>query len=400
VLANTTLTSYNSGTTGAYFTYTFNYPVPGPAGNGFTITPTALVLGALLGSTSQGGMDADGTNRCTVIGSSDVLFPSTSENIVISDGTFVTGSRTIVIGRADLASNVVPKGINDDSVLIGRSTLGFDTARIQVLGRFAIGEQCADILALGSGTVGAGVGRSVVIGPESSVDPGLSFHWDSVAIGSQAQVKSGYSNAIGAGCTTEGNTDGATVIGYYAHAIDAHHAIALGIYVQIESDYGIAIGGDARIYPDAEYSTVVGKFAYVNSPYNLALGYSTAISTDSPYAIAIGGSFVNANSPYSVAIGRSASVLGGYGLAFGASASANASEAVLGHSTATEALHTFVVRGYNGGVLDTISAIDNPADQCFGLSIVWNNAGSFSNKTIKGAVSPPVGSILLYADPP
>lgn len=91
---------------------------------------------------------------------------------------------------------------------------------------------------------------------------------------------------------------------------------------------------------------------------------------------------------------------GAHAIAFGSSAVAGANTMIVGNNTNTAmAIHQFSVQGYNGSVLDTISAVDNPTDGCFGLSVVYNVGGTYSNKTIKGAVTPPTGAILLYADP-
>jgi len=43
--------------------------------------------------------------------------------------------------------------------------------------------------------------------------------------------------------------------------------------------------------------------------------------------------------------------------------------------------------------------VSNPAAGSTGLSVVYNTAGTYSNKTIKAAVAPPGGSLLLYVDP-
>jgi len=63
-------------------------------------------------------------------------------------------------------------------------------------------------------------------------------------------------------------------------------------------------------------------------------------------------------------------------------------------------IHYFAVRGYNGAALDTIRAVDDPSVSGeTGLTVVFNSAGAFSNKTLKAAVAPPGGSLLAYFDP-
>jgi len=117
--------------------------------------------------------------------------------------------------------------------------------------------------------------------------------------------------------------------------------------------------------------------------------------------ISIGnGSAIPLGLTAAIALGISTNATGSYAIALGASAVAGANTMIVGDNTnLLRAIHQFTVRGHNGGVLDTISAIDNPASEAFGLTLVYNADGTFSNKTVKGLVSPPVGAILLYVDP-
>lgn len=147
-------------------------------------------------------------------------------------------------------------------------------------------------------------------------------------------------------------------------------------------------------------SVVLGLPAVPNAyAYNVGIGHDVAINNalGCTRSIGIGDGIVITNSN-AIAIGTGTTVSGLDGIAFGHGATATASQFIVGDST-NGALHYFAVRGNNGGVLDTIRAIDTPADGETGLTIVFNAAGSYTNKTVKGAVAPPGGSILLYMDP-
>lgn len=185
-----------------------------------------------------------------------------------------------------------------------------------------------------------------------------------------------------------------------------------------ENSYNVIIGGGITLSQADWWSVVLGSINTMGfaSPacvligrqssigehsYNtIALGTTSTIGDNSPHSLAALGGSVGNTATSAMAMGLFASATGSYAIAFGASAIAGANTMIVGdNANGATAMHLFAVRGYNGGVLDTISAIDNPADGSFGLSIVYNASGTYSNKTIKGAVSPPVGSILLYADP-
>jgi hypothetical protein len=102
------------------------------------------------------------------------------------------------------------------------------------------------------------------------------------------------------------------------------------------------------------------------------------------------------------AIGYYASANGNCSIALGPFASAGANQFIVGVSDITSldrAIHTFAVRGYNVGALDTLLAIDNPADGYTGLTVVFNAGGTYSNKSVQAAAAPPPGSLLLFVAP-
>jgi formyl-CoA transferase len=64
--------------------------------------------------------------------------------------------------------------------------------------------------------------------------------------------------------------------------------------------------------------------------------------------------------------------------------------------------YDFIVQGtlQPGDVaIYTLRALASPAAGECGLVVTYNSAGTITNKTLKAAVSPPVGSLLTYVDP-
>jgi hypothetical protein len=102
------------------------------------------------------------------------------------------------------------------------------------------------------------------------------------------------------------------------------------------------------------------------------------------------------------AIGFYATASGSCSIALGPFASAGANEFIVGISDISSldrSIHRFAVRGYNNGALDTLTAIDNPTDGYTGLTVVYNASGTYSNKAVQAAVSPPPGSLILFVAP-
>jgi hypothetical protein len=112
----------------------------------------------------------------------------------------------------------------------------------------------------------------------------------------------------------------------------------------------------------------------------------------------------------SIVIGSGANVSHSYSMVFGSGTSTLNNQVVFGASdpltTGQLAVHDFVVRGYNGGVLDTLEAVDNPVDSgdlnlgVTGLKVVYTQGAAVSNKTLKAAAlaNLPIGALVAYLE--
>ena len=64
-------------------------------------------------------------------------------------------------------------------------------------------------------------------------------------------------------------------------------------------------------------------------------------------------------------------------------------------------IHEFTVCGYvSGTAVNTIDVIDDPASGCSGLSVVYYDGSTYSNKTLKAAAfgSVPGGALWAYLE--
>jgi hypothetical protein len=144
--------------------------------------------------------------------------------------------------------------------------------------------------------------------------------------------------------------------------------------------------------------------------YQVALG--TNITVQGSRVVVIGASAASsAGITSSVVLGPSANVSHSYAMVFGAGAtSTGANQVVFGLSGGGTpglcAVHQLVVRGYNGGNLNTLDVVDNPAGSgdpnlgVSGLTIVYTQNGTVSNKTLKAAllVNVPGTALVAYFD--
>jgi hypothetical protein len=205
------------------------------------------------------------------------------------------------------------------------------------------------------------------------------------------------------------------------------HVIGDTITVGGGAAYTLVIGNNLVVASNSQASVVIGNFRTFNESLNssvvigtsgtvgrlnnsVVIGYGHNISTLNAPVICIGN--VNTIAPGHGNFG--ALVIGdhststatlAYSIALGFMASAGDNEFVVGHSdpvTSYAAMHKFIVRGFNvaGNTnIDTINVIDNPADGSTGLTVVYNSAGTFTNKTLLASTSPPAGSLLAYFAP-
>ncbi len=267
-----------------------------------------------------------------------------------------TGAHVVLVGDNLHSGHADGSGVGANNViLIGTNQTSDDDSREEIL----IGTGCAVLAASGSTPYDCVlIGDTIVVsGPNSS---------DVVA--------------IGRGITASGILGGV----FIGHDITCNSATGTA--------YNVVIGDDI-VFPGD-----VGLL--------VAIGWSVSVGVDGQ-GIAVGTHAEIGASTCGIAIGAAANATSAdptkWAIALGAHATAGAGQFVVGMSdnvlSPNPAMHYFAVRGYNGGNLDTISATDAPADGATGLAVVYNSGGTFSNKTVKAAASPPVGSLLLYVDP-
>lgn len=349
-----------------------------------------------------------GVSTCIGIGHTLTIASGTGYAILIGNAiTLPQGgnSETIAVGRTitvngGSASNIaLGIGITfaGDATPTGSHTTIGRTISVAALvdGVIVIGDNVtasySDGIYIGSGSSltgasGIAIGISAVAG-QLSLAIGISATSDagygSIAIGNSSTASATYAIAIGNSATASQAT-----------------GVAIGNGASVNTAVSVAIGNGASVTSTSPAGTALGSSASAAAPVGIAVGNSAVAGAGYPdeYCMAIGGS-ATASGGNSIAIGHAAATTGTHGIALGHSASAGANEMVIGNSTSTEAIHSFTVKGYNGAAINTFVAIDNPGtDEC-GISIVYNNGTSVANKVVKGAVSPPSGSILLYVDP-
>lgn len=430
-------TVYSSG--GSTYSTLIGHTVYGSYGNNHIVC-----IGSTLGAGSGGGYDvligdniqASNMSRTVFIGKDLTVGGAVYSCIGIGDTIGVGGSNTysIFLGSSvgtDQGGNtevfaigrtIVAHGGASSTIAIGTGiTLNTSSTSNTVIGRtITISSSVTNVTVIGESVTVGGIG-SIVIGSTSTAplgDYNLALGYGAAINGDSPSTVGTHNIAIGYGTIVTGNSSG----------------IAIGNNASvIESAQGIAIGYNATLTANAHASTVVGPGAASHTTTasvlgsgavassiaysGVAIGASSSVSTPSAIAIGAGastgtnysdaaciaiGSNTVAVGAASITIGANSSTSGACGIALGAYASAGANAMVIGtnitdHESA--AIHSFTIKGYNGAAINTFVAIDNPGTGECGISIVYNNGSSVANKVVKGAVSPPSGSILLYVDP-
>jgi hypothetical protein len=307
-----------------------------------------------------------------------------SRNVLIGDDSSSGGTNTAQMGHNNSIGNAV------DVFAIGGFMSVGDGSAFVIIGGYAItvGLSVLNVVAIGNNiTLPDSATESVVIG-----DTAYAAN-SSVAIGQQAQVGIAAFPLLGGG----GN-------------------VALGALcaVGIDTSNSGAIVNSAIDDSSSNSLAIVSSHIFANVPNSAAVANSS-IDHDSAFCLAVVSSTIGDNCISSLALvgsNISPGVTGGLAIAGStvtgnqsvaiAGATAAANEVVIGDSVAALAFHTFVVRGFDTialSALDTIKAIDNPASGETGLSVVYNNGASQANKTLKVALNPPVGALIVYVDP-
>jgi hypothetical protein len=365
-----------------------------------TVAPNNLVLGQSSSVPNNKSFNIVLGNTCTSSGIASVVagfHSSTSANGTISIGTFAT----IAAGSdASVAVGNVTVDVNSPyCVGVGQNIQIHSPQAISIGYQSGVGLNSTGSIALGAGsTIGnsnsstSAIGNAVIVGNGpgtrcAALGTNISFAGgtDVLALGSNLTLAGpGLTSlvVIGAGNTaTAFNTS--TIIG-----------TAITVNGGAGSGYDVVIGNNNTV-GDTTLSTVIGAFNIVPDNVGSVIILSSG-TTIAPGHGALGG----------VMIGGGATITSNaaYAIAIGSAASAGDNQCVIGNSNPAQsaiAMHQFIVRGLTAAAaaIDTINVIDNPAPGSTGLTIVYNAAGTFTNKTIKAAASPPGPSpLLLYVD--
>jgi hypothetical protein len=332
--------------------------------------------------------------------------------------TPAAGSNIILIGYSNVAEPADPNITNFDRiVLIGYEV---DAVNINESGTtnltkiVAIGDVMSIQASTGGSAFNQNINQVVAIGSSltcyatlsSLLDPSshMVLVGDQMAIGvGPSNVGASYVQAIGSKLTVGDANSHLSIMGDTI-SIDSHgdsYCVAIG--------QSLTLGGTDNT---AAVSTVViGSNITVRTAASVvAIGEGITIpgnlSAPAASVIAIGFSIdLSGNYGFGgIAIGNNPTIApGGYSIAIGTYASAAIGQCVIGANTGSsgyQPIHTFIVRGLTTGsvAVDTINANDAPASGSSGLSVVYNESGTLSNKTLKAAVSPPGGSLIAYFD--
>lgn len=236
----------------------------------------------------------------------------------ISDGTWygtAIGYSAEVTGRSSLA-------IGNDAH-IGKA--GEPESRYSV----ALGYQS---------TLESSVENATALGPDTKIESNAN---GSVAIGVKSKVQSwsGGGIAIGSNSTVKGSSN--IAIGARAGTItkagNVSNSIALGNDTQVNTGYSVALGSNATIEERSGSSSIVGHSTSTKSASSSILGASSNIGTDSDYSF-IGGSesIIGDNIKYATIVGSKSGVssLGGTAIGYATDVAANTSYSVaLGRSS-------------------------------------------------------------------
>jgi hypothetical protein len=147
----------------------------------------------------------------------------------------------------------------------------------------------------------------------------------------------------------------------------------------------------------------VGYGNIIDAPDCSAFGVTNTIGTSSVVTL-VGNDNTAAGAYRSVVLGHQCQISADYTIAIGYGAiNSAANTMVVGSNSVADIgnIHTVTFNGYNGAAIITLAATDNPANTGdIGLTVVHRTGvATVVNKTVKAAVAPPGGSLLLYVDP-
>jgi hypothetical protein len=432
---------------------------------GLLLGPDSILIDTLSEPSSVAGSSA-GTcigNACRIVGSSNT---AVGRNVVVNTTSAPTDNyQSVGVGVSVNVQGINSQGVGSFLTVTGDQScahgsdgtlVGKNSVLVAVGDSFShstlYGSQCVVIgHSISVGEVGSPVDYAIACGSEASVvgiggvaigrsafaGVGGESGASNVAVGDGAiannDLRGGY-GAVSVGVSANGYGDGNVLVGAASSvfgtsnvAIGQSHVVGTaaadfdfntvcGYQSAVWGGDSVVIGREHTVGVDVDHTTdrvvVVGSAIEVATAAELsiAIGFDMTVAGTGNIVIGSGaGSGALASS--GIAVGEGATVSHAISAVFGVQAvSTAANQVVFGTSASTGAfaVHDFVVRGYNGGVLNTLEAIDNPVDSgnpdrgVTGLTVVYIQNNVVTNKTLKAApyASLPAGALVAYFEAP
>ncbi len=357
-------------------------------------------VGSSSGRTNSIGFQCSIGDSCpnsTLIGTTSSI--ASGSTVIFAGGTNVNvGSNSLNV--VALGATLSLSGPSQQHVAVVGDT-------ITILGAAPNGTRTQNIVALGSthaiGNTDVSTERAVVIGANLQLGNAANNQMaDIILMGSSNTITDPAPAAPTASviCLGDNNTITGPLV---------TDAFVLGSTISITSIGSIVAIGDSITASSASGTAqmicIGSNITSTAAGLSIIIGMNASAGLDSQ-CIAIGPGVSIAANSRGIAIGPGATTTSDthhWAIALGLNASAGNDEFIVGKSNTAgdpdSSIHHFQIQGYNGGNLNTIDAIDNPAAGDTGLMIVYNTAGVFSNKTVHASASPPAGALLLYIDP-
>jgi hypothetical protein len=369
-------------------------------------SPNCYTLGRLITVST-------GSDHVVSIGDSNVLTGVATSVVSIGDSVEASNCTTAqLLGNKielDGTTNglvAIGNNINQDATVTWGNALSLANTCI-VIGyglNIDLKTNLSSAVLIGQPFVAANTYGSVIVIGRGSVTQDVSIVVGSLSLSGTSSIAIGFGNGsvagndnivIGFAAATATTSDRNVVIGN-GLASAALNSVAIG-YGAIAQSNCVSIGHTATIGVRTFNTVNIG--GSVGTDVNRSITISGTVNNTTTYSVVLGnGSSVDASLTGAVIVGASSSVTGNYGIAIGLGVTAAANTCIIGETTAAP-IHTFMVVGNNGAATSTISATDNPASGDTGLTLVYNTSGTFTNKIVRAAVTPPGGSLKLYIDP-
>ena len=307
-----------------------------------------------------------------VVGFDNIVYSGSSYGISLGD-------------EAIIGKECVDTMAAGHDVLVGDPAGTGAAANYAIGSNLRIGDSCFDCVAIGH-EVRQGKAGPIAVPPNCTdlIGIGHSIDISVTDVNTYQAMGIGTTLAIGQGCTTVVTAGFSNTVQYGGLGITAIGDTIL-IYHGASNNHAIGHAitlGDVETFSGRNNIVAVGSNLEIQGNYIISIGFTHSINTASSDLIGIGNGIT---------------MTGSVAIALGSGVGATSNQFVAG-STASP-YHTFVVRGNNGGAIDTLVAIDNPVAGSTGLSITFNDGATTASKVVKAAAVPPGGSLVLYMTP-